>query len=265
MSETKAPEGRVRTEVYGHVLKIIIDNAAKKNSFSPRMMSQMSDALTLLDSTDDWRVGVICAEGSDFTAGLDTPKFFGPQAEQGALQTKAGNVDAFALEKRCRKPIVTAVQGIVFTIGIEMMLAGDIVIAADNCRFCQLESKRGIAPLGGAHFRYLTRAGWGDAMYHLFLCDEFSSERAYKIGFVQEVVPVGQQVQRAMQVAEAIAKNAPIGIQVTKEAALKFIESGEKAAIDYIPKIRDRVFTSEDFKEGIQSFIERRSAVFRGK
>ena len=152
-----------------------------------------------------------------------------------------------------------------FTIGIEMMLAGDIVIAADNCRFCQLESKRGIAPLGGAHFRYLTRAGWGDAMYHLFLCDEFSSERAYKIGFVQEVVPVGQQVQRAMQVAEAIAKNAPIGIQVTKEAALKFIESGEKAAIDYIPKIRDRVFTSEDFKEGIQSFIERRSAVFRGK
>ena len=68
-----------------------------------------------------------------------------------------------------------------------------------------------------------------------------------------------------MQVAEAIAKNAPIGIQVTKEAALKFIESGEKAAIDYIPKIRDRVFTSEDFKEGIQSFIERRSAVFRGK
>src|SRR5271154_843892 len=83
MSETKAPEGRVRTEVYGHVLKIIIDNAAKKNSFSPRMMSQMSDALTLLDSTDDWRVGVICAEGSDFTAGLDMPKFFGPQAEQG--------------------------------------------------------------------------------------------------------------------------------------------------------------------------------------
>ena len=62
-----------------------------------------------------------------------------------------------------------------------------------------------------------------------------------------------------------IAKNAPIGIQVTKEAALKYIEAGEKAAIDYIPKIKDRVFSSEDMKEGIQSFVERRSAVFLGK
>lgn len=146
-----------------------------------------------------------------------------------------------------------------------MMLAGDIVVAADDARFCQMESKRGIAPLGGAHFRYLTRAGWGDAMYHLFLCDEFGAARAHKIGFVQEVVAPGQQIARAMEIANLIAKNAPIGIQVTKEAALKYIEAGERAAIDYIPKIKDRVFSSEDMKEGIQSFVERRSAVFRGK
>jgi enoyl-CoA hydratase len=82
---------------------------------------------------------------------------------------------------------------------------------------------------------------------------------------VQEVVSAGEQIQRAMQVAETIAKNAPIGIQVTKEAALKFIEGGERAAIDYIPKIKERVFNSEDFKEGIQSFVERRAAVFRGR
>ena len=62
-----------------------------------------------------------------------------------------------------------------------------------------------------------------------------------------------------------ITKNAPIGIQVTKEAALKFTEDGEQAAVDYIPKIKDRVFNSEDFKEGIQSFVERRAAVFRGR
>jgi enoyl-CoA hydratase/carnithine racemase len=128
-----------------------------------------------------------------------------------------------------------------------------------------MESKRGIAPLGGAHFRYLTRAGWGDAMYHLFLCDEFSAERAYKIGLVQEVVEPGKQIDRAMEIAALIAKNAPIGIQVTKEAALKYVEGGERTAISYIPKIKDRVFNSEDMKEGIQSFVERRSAVFRGR
>ena len=128
-----------------------------------------------------------------------------------------------------------------------------------------MESKRGIAPLGGAHFRFLTRACWGDAMYHLLLCDEFNAQRAYKIGLVQEVVAPGKQIERAMEIAQLIARNAPIGIQVTKEAALKFIESGERAAIDYIPKIKARVLNSEDAKEGIQSFIERRAAVFRGR
>ena len=117
-----------------------------------------------------------------------------------------------------------------------------------------MESKRGIAPLGGAHFRFLTRAGWGDAMYHLLLCDEFNAQRAYKIGLVQEVVAPGKQIERAMEIAQLIARNAPIGIQVTKEAALKFIESGERAAIDYIPKIKARVLNSEDAQEGIQSF-----------
>ena len=102
-------------------------------------------------------------------------------------------------------------------------------------------------------------------MYHLFLCDEFNAARAYKVGFVQEVVAPGQQIARAMEIASLIARNAPIGIQVTKEAALKYIEAGEAAAIDYIPKIKDRVLSSEDMKEGIQSFVERRSAVFRGR
>jgi enoyl-CoA hydratase/carnithine racemase len=102
-------------------------------------------------------------------------------------------------------------------------------------------------------------------MYHLFLCDEFSAERAHAIGLVQEVVKPGSQIDRAMELAQTIVKNAPLGIQVTKRAALKYIEAAERDAIDYIPKIKDRVLGSEDMMEGIQSFIERRQAVFRGK
>ncbi|MFT3800618.1 MAG: crotonase/enoyl-CoA hydratase family protein [Burkholderiaceae bacterium] len=261
MSST--PEGRVWYERHDHILKIIIDNPAKKNSFQPEMMLQMSEALTLLDSDDSLWVGVVCAVGDHFTAGLDMPKFFGPNAT--VKPRPEGNVDPFGMSKRCRKPIVTAVQGIVFTIGIEMMLAGDIVVAADDCRFCQMESKRGIAPLGGAHFRFITRAGWGNAMYHLFLCDEFSAQEAYRIGLVQEVVPAGQQVERAMALAKIIAGNAPLGIQVTKEAGHKFIEAGEQAAIDVVPAIRQRVLGTADAAEGIKSFVERRAAVFTGR
>ena len=183
-------EGRVTHERHDHVLKIVIDNPAKKNAFSPEMMEQLSEAYTLLDKDDDLWVGVLCANGDNFTAGLDMPKFFGP--------TRRANRGLKAISIRSHgqpvpEAIVTAVTGIVFTVGIEMMLAGDIVVAADNCRFCQMESKRGIAPLGGAHFRFITRAGWGDAMYHLLLCDEFTAAEAHRIGLVQEVVPAGQQ------------------------------------------------------------------------
>ena len=263
MSELGVQAGCVRQERQGHILKIVIDNPAKMNAFSPEMMEQLSAAFTVLDRDDDLWVGVLHAAGKHFTAGLDMPKFFGPTAIK--VDRPAGNIDPFGLTNRCRKPIVTAIQGVCFTIGIEIMLAGDIVVSADDARLCQMESKRGIAPLGGAHFRFLTRAGWGNSMYHLLLCDEFSAAEAHRIGLVQEVVPAGQQVARAMELAEIIAKNAPLGIQVTKEAALKFIEAGEQAAVNVIPHIRERVLDSEDAKEGIQSFVERRAAAFTGR
>src|ERR1700685_529731 len=107
MRSANSVAGQIRTEVHGHVFQIVIDNVAKKNSFSPQMMEQMSDALTQLDRTDDYWVGVVCAEGSDFTAGLDMPQFFGPDA--GASKDKArrggggeeGKVGGFGLHKRC--------------------------------------------------------------------------------------------------------------------------------------------------------------------
>ncbi len=259
---SQAAEGRVHTEHADHILKIVIDNPAKKNAFSPDMMAQLSDALTLLEREDDLRVGVLCAEGRAFTAGLDMPKFFGPTAT--VKPDPEGNIDPFGLANQCTKPIVTAVQGICYTIGIELMLAGDIVVAASDARFCQMEAKRGIAPLGGAHFRYITRAGWGNAMYHLLLCDEFSAAEAYRIGMVQEVVEPGEQIARAMELARIIAANAPLGIRATKVAGRKFIEAGEQAAIAVIPDIKAQVLDSKDAAEGIQSFIERRAAVFQG-
>jgi enoyl-CoA hydratase/carnithine racemase len=263
MSETLAVEGRVRSERHDHILKIVIDNPAKKNAFVPAMMAQLSAALTELDRDPDLWVGVICAEGDNFTAGLDMPKFFGPGAAPPQIPDDA--IDPFGLRNQCRKPVVTAVQGICFTIGIEMMLAGDIGVAAADTRFCQMEAKRGIAPLGGAHFRYVTRAGWGNAMYHLMLCDEFGAEEAYRIGLVQEVTAVGRQVERAMEIARLIAANAPLGVQVTKEAGRRFIEAGEHAAIEAIPGIRERVMGTADAAEGIRSFVERRAAVFQGR
>lgn len=263
MTQIAVAEGRVRSERHDRILKIVIDNPAKKNAFVPEMMAQLAAAMTELDRDPDLWVGVLCAEGDHFTAGLDMPKFFGPGAKPS--EPPEDHIDPFGMRNQCRKPVVTAVQGICFTVGIEMALAGDIVVAAEGSRFCQMEAKRGIAPLGGAHFRFLGRAGWGNAMYHLMLCDEFGAEEAYRIGLVQEVTPAGRQVDRAMEIARIIAGNAPLGIQVTKEAGRKFIEAGERAAIDVVPTIRERVMGTADAAEGIASFVERRAAVFQGR
>ena len=178
--------------------------------------------------------------------------------------TPDDRVDAFGLRRRCRKPLVMAVQGVTFTIGIEMMLAADIVIAAEDCRFCQMEPRRGLAVFGGAHVRYVQRAGWGNAMYHLLRADEFDAARALQIGFVQEVVPAGEQVQRAREIATEICANAPLAVQEIKRGANVYLEAGEQAAIDEIPTMRQRTANSRDFAEGMASFIEKRQPDFTG-
>jgi enoyl-CoA hydratase len=258
-----AKSGTVRSETAGRLFKIVVDNVAKRNAFTPDMMAELSEALTAFDADDEAWVAVLAFAGDHTTAGLDMPKFFGPNRER--RDSPPGSVDPFALRRRTLKPVVAAVQGLCLTVGIEMMLAADIVIASDTARFCQMESKRGIAPLGGAHFRFLTRTGWGNAMYHLMLCDEFDAQRALQIGLVQEVVPAGQQVERALEIAQRIAQNAPIGLRAMKEAALRYIQAGEAMAIAGIPAIYAQVMDTEDAKEGIRSFVERREAKFQGR
>lgn len=260
---SEAKPGEVTMRVDGHIAVITVENETKMNAYTPEMMAQLADHLTAVDEDDDLWVAVFCSAGKHTTAGLDMPKFFGPGKTPQPV--REDQVDPFGLTRRCRKPVIAVVQGITYTVGIEMMLAADIVVAADTARFAQLESKRGIAPLGGAHFRYLTRTGWGNAMYHLFLCDEFDAQRALHLGFVQEVVPYGEHINRAIELAKTICKNAPIGIQATKEAALVYVDAAEKAAIAEIPRIRETVFSTEDFHEGIQSFVERREANFQGR
>jgi len=255
--------GEVNLAIDGHIAIITVENEAKRNAYTPEMIAQLSTHLTAFDDDDELWVAILRSAGDHTTAGLDMPRFFSADGMVDAVPE--GQVDPFGLGRRCRKPLVAVVQGITYTVGIEMMLAADIAVAADTARFAQLEAKRGIAPLGGAHFRYLTRTGWGNAMYHLLRCDEFGAQRALELGFVQEVVPHGRQFDRAMDLAHEICQCAPLGLRATKEAARTFLEHGERAAVAQVPEIQAKVFATEDFKEGIASFIERRAAVFQGR
>ena len=249
MSQDRKP-GEVTLERDGNIAIITVENESKMNSYTPDMMRQLAEQLTTFDEDESLWVAVFRSAGKNTTAGLDMPKFFGPEADADIDPTL---VDPFALGRRATKPIVAVVQGLTLTVGIEMMLAADIVVAADTAEFQQLEVARGLAPLGGAHFRYLTRTGWGNAMYHLLRADKFDAKRALELGFIQEVVPFGQHMERGIELAREICANAPLGVQATKASAMKYLEQGETAAIAAIDDVKGAVFGSDDFREGIQS------------
>ena len=264
------PHGGVRAEVIDdHILVMTVDRVEKKNAFTPKISAELADAMTRLDDDPELFVGVLCFAGDHTTAGLEMPLFFTDEAKRDAAARKAAQasepVDPFGLGRRLRKPRVTAVQGITFTIGIEIALAGDIVVAASDARFCQLEPKRGLAPLGGATVRYVQRGGWGNAMYHLLLADEFGAAEAYRVGLVQEVVEPGMQVDRAIELARAMLQCAPVALVHTIANARVALDVDEAAAITAIPAMSATVQATADFQEGIASFLERRPAQFKGR
>ncbi|APR85384.1 Enoyl-CoA hydratase [Minicystis rosea] len=265
LSSPAMSEGKVTVEKRGHVLLIGLDRAAKRNAFDVAMYHALARAYATLAHDDELRAGVLFAHGDHFTAGLDLAAFT-PVFASGAWSVPEGGIDPLGLAgDRLDKPVVSAVQGICFTIGIELMLATDIRVAARGTRFGQIEIKRGIYPVGGATTRLPREVGWANAMRWLLTGDEFSAEEAHRIGFVQELADRGQELDRAVAIAETIAAQAPLGVRATILSARRAREEGEAAAEKRLLADLAPLLVSEDAKEGLASFLERRAAKFTGR
>ena len=129
-----------------------------------------------------------------------------------------------------------------------------------------MEINRGIYAFGGATIRLPRDAGWGNAMRWLLTGEEFGAAEAYRIGLVQEVVEPGRQLERAIEIAEAIAtKSAPLGVKTTLASAHRARLEGEAAAFARLEPDMAVLFDSEDGREGLRSFVERRAARFTGR
>jgi enoyl-CoA hydratase/carnithine racemase len=256
--------GRVSLQRRGHVLLMGLDRAAKRNAFDLPLWDALCRAYAELDGDPGLRVGVLHADGDHFTGGLDLPQW-STMFASGAWAICDGGLDPLGLTgRRVSKPVVAAVQGICLTIGIELLLATDVRVAAASTRFGQIEVKRGIYPVGGATLRFPREVGWGNAMRWLLTGEEFDAAEALRLGLVQEVVPHGAQLDWAVALAELIAAQAPLGVYATLASSRAAVPHAEReAAARLMPELQP-IMGSDDVQEGLRAFVERRPGRFTG-
>jgi len=232
------------------------------------MYHQLARAYFRLDADPEARVGLVYAAGPHFTSGLELTDWAGTfDVGKGFPFCKENEIDPFYMmsDVRCRKPVIMAVQGYCYTWGLEIMLNTDIRVAATDTRFGMLEVKRGFFPCGGATLRLPKEIGWANAMRYLLTGDEMNAAEAYRLGLVQHLTEPGGQLDKALEIAKRVVAAAPLGVQNVLKSCREAVLEGEQAARAIIYQDVARVMESEDMKEGLQSFIERRTAVFKGK
>ncbi|MEN2751709.1 crotonase/enoyl-CoA hydratase family protein [Psychrobacter sp. FBL11] len=256
---------RIAYEVQGYICLIGLNRVDKRNAFDSHMINQLSDALTHYDNDDNLRCALIFAHGEHFTAGLDLMELQ-DKWDKGAFEFNDDEIDPWGISGKLRtKPIVVAVQGTCFTAGIELMLNSDVVIASENCNFAQMEVQRGIMPFGGATVRFVAAAGWQKAMPYLLTGKPFDAQTADNLNLVSEVVPNGEEYERALTIAKEICKAAPLGVQGLLSSAQDVSRSGTAAALANIHSYLPHLFHSEDAREGAMAMVERREANFEGR
>jgi len=273
----------------GHVVTITIDRPEARNSLDLEHFGQLADSWTRFRDDDDAWVAILTGVGDVYCVGADLKSFIPRVTEEadklragGSTQTVEGSRYTYAHslvavlrdgavhpdtgeEFTLYKPVIAAINGICAAGGLEMMWNTDLRVCADTAWFQLAEPRRGLFPGGGSTVQSVRQLTWCNAMEVVLLADRITPERAYEMGLVNRIVPRDQLLSEARRLADTICLNGPLAVRACKRSAKESTFLPLKEALANEMSYSASVFMSEDAKEGIRAFKEKRPPVWRGR
>jgi enoyl-CoA hydratase len=244
------------------VALIRINRPEARNALNMEVRRLIARHLGEMGEDEAVRCIVLTGNEKSFAAGADIKEMAGI----GTMEMIArGTHKLWRSIAACPKPVIAAVNGFALGGGCELAMTCDIIIAGESARFGQPEVKIGIIPGGGGTQRLTRAAGKYKAMRYILTGDLFSAQEAYAMGLVSEIVPDAEVEKRAVAMAQAIAELSPLAIQQAKEAVLRGMDAALETGLALETKAIQLLFSSQDQKEGMAAFIEKRKPRFSGR
>nr|WSY57567.1 crotonase/enoyl-CoA hydratase family protein [Streptomyces sp. NBC_00886]WSY58108.1 crotonase/enoyl-CoA hydratase family protein [Streptomyces sp. NBC_00886] len=259
MSTTSEAADLVLQERQGSVLTITINRPAHRNAVDHAVAVQLAAAVDLLDADPELSVGVLTGAGGVFSAGMDLKAF-----ARGELPVLPGRGLGGLTSAVVRKPLIAAVEGWALGGGFELVLACDLIVAAEDARFGLPEVTRGIVAATGGVVRLPRRIPYHAAMRVLLTGEPLTAVDAEQYGLVNELTPPGAALDGARELAVRIARNAPLALAAVKEILRETQALDETEALSRQGRLTRGLMTSEDAREGALAFAEKRPPVWHG-
>lgn len=241
---------------------VTLNRPEQLNALNFQLVRELSDALETLDR--DETIGCIVITGAGeraFAAGADIKEM----ADKSPVEMMIGGFEAWEHLRRIRTPLIAAVNGYALGGGCELALHCDMIVASENARFGQPEVAIGIIPGAGGTQRLARTLGKYRTMEMVLTGAQVSAQELANHGLVNRVVPKGEHLTEAIKLAKTVAAQAPIAVRLAKEAVQAAFETSQEEGLEIERKNFFLLFSTEDMREGMRAFVEKRKAQFKGK